>query len=779
VISFSSRDHGHDGFHGYYMAKDVLHPAIQTPLRSDHVLVCTDVDYYLNVPQWLRTGNPLLMYTFTPERVAGKVADGAFTIENDKVSYRVNGGGEYEHQVWDYSHDFVRVDYLTGSWFCSVESKRYGDQHHIVLVNPVRWVWTVLARIVPGEQIERRKFEVSPGVNRIDYLTDTGDVRTSLGQPGKFVSVDTTLEAYEAVRIRIASAKTPDVHTVEKYLNSTSAREDQEARRAVFDAPLLFAVVQADKTVGKKPYTIGGQPASYQCSGKAIDKFLASEEGRVIGREVAPPLTDNPAVVPRESWNNDLQCVRGRVEGVRNVAIPPQRYASLACEFVDLVVGEKRHTGLPITVDEVDQIQNRPTQRTRTEKVRQFVTDNASPVKISAFMKKEAYTGVNDPRNISQVPTTHTLALSSYTYAMKEALLKDADWYAPCKSPDEIAARISEIALLYAVLTETDFSRFDGTISEWLRRNVERAVYLRWAVPEEKSRLGSLLAAEYRAAGVTKMGVRYNAGYGRLSGSPLTTDGNTLINAFVSYAAARLSGESKERAYKKLGMYAGDDGVSVVPEEYMCQAAKDLGLTLKCVNVQRGKALNFLARRFPDPWTCMGSVQDPARTIKKLHISFAPQDVSDSEALFNRADGYLTLDPNAPITANWCRKVIQILGPEMRSRAEAVLERCKPDRPYYLSWPQIDDQQTAISTVADALGLEGSEVVAAMERIDAATTLSDLHNVVHTEDQDKAIGVRCGSVEPLPLSSSSSSPPPRRVKRQRKRKSDSGRGSSA
>lgn len=771
VVSTSSRDSGEVGSHGYYMAKDVQFAAREDALKKEHVVMMVDVDYYTDPTEWLQKGNAVMMYTFVPDRVAGQVPDGVFTIQNNEVHYRVNGGGRYQHRLWDYGMDWLRVDGYTGSWFCSVEQKQFGDQHRVVMINPVKYVrWA--GRLIPGPTLKRRQFETADGtVNRMDRITPSGELRVSLGRPGIYTCLDVPNTVYEAARIRISHSSKPDIHTVEKYMRTPGTGFEPE--QATLQAPVLFDIMMSHP--GQMGIEISaGIPQNYQCFGDVRDGFSAAEEGRVLGRTVAPQLTNEPAVVPRDSANNDLQCVIGRVENVSNDVKPHGRFNNYANEFAKLVVGESAHTGSPWSLDQVNEVQNRPTQRNRTDQVYQFVCTLAQTIWIAAFMKKEAYSGVNDPRNISQVPTQHTLRLSGYTYAFKQAVLSKFAWYSPGKTPVSIARRVGELARGGAVAA-TDFSRYDGTISRFLREKIERACYVLWAGLDHKSTLGSLLAAEYKAAGRTKNGVQYNAGFGRLSGSPLTTDGNTLINAFVSFAAMRDEGYSPKEAMRRLGAYAGDDGLTHVSKTRMEATAKGLGLNLKCDVIEDGP-IPYLGRIFVDPKGTDDSIQDPVRTLKKLHITFADSDVPKEVALFNRAKGYFDLDPNAPIVGDWCRKVLELLK-EKSEEAGKAWEKCWKDRPYYSGWPSAS-KEDAEPIVAKELGIDVEAVRKICDTIEAVTSLEELpEDLVPTPDQDKDIARRTGDARPLPQ-------PARRPRRARTAKfrrghsdTDSGRSS--
>ena len=181
---------------------------------------------------------------------------------------------------------------------------------------------------------------------------------------------------------------------------------------------------------------------------------------------------------------------------------------------------------------------------------------------MDSFQKKEPYTKYNWPRNISTVPTDHTIRLSTYTYALKQDRLKKCDWYLPCLTPIEISNKFHLFCQTHEKVDETDHDKFDGRISRWIRLNVEHPIYHRHFRREFSKELGDLLARELGAPGRTKNGVKYEPECSRLSGSPLTTDGNTIINAFVGYCCGRMRGMTPVQAWQEIGLCYGDDGLS-------------------------------------------------------------------------------------------------------------------------------------------------------------------------------------------------------------------------
>lgn len=84
-----------------------------------------------------------------------------------------------------------------------------------------------------------------------------------------------------------------------------------------------------------------------------------------------------------------------------------------------------------------------------------------------------------------------------------------------------------------------------------------------------------------------------------------------------------------------------------------------------------------------DLWRSETSVQDPLRTISKMHITTAPPSTTDRVAAANKAAGYLVTDLHTPIIGKYCRAVLRICGtPDVAKMLKE--ERVKFESP----WPQ-------------------------------------------------------------------------------------------
>ena len=766
VISPSPREKDIDGSRMFYGLADMRQRFKHHPLTQNHIIVMTDVDYYVDMEALLSYARPVLMYSFTPQKVSGRVLDGYFTISNDVVHYRVTGGKDVRHPIWNYNQDTVytcdplltlrsmllnTIQDVTGySWFrhkisnatgifrflftctglnlpggfrctsSTIDQFYVGEHRNIISIVPfANCSDDIIDHAKFGARLQRMRYKqqfeslpnqqgIQPVFNVLRHISRDGPM-LSLGLEGQLASLSAPLADVESLIVAHVQTKTAN-------LSDTVRR----SKLSDMQAALLHYYISSNvSTVADEVHKPGQLARHYQAVG--IDEVSALEQGKEYAIEYAPGALTQTAVFPTESLSNEKATIRGRLDEPQRAAkkrekITPKHYR-WAADFVALMVGEVG-LGYPYPMSYVEERQQKPLQRARNEQGRMH---NDYNMRVSAFQKREAYNAPNDPRNISTVPHNHNIRLSSYTYAFKEDVLKRQAWYMPCRTPQEISEAVQNLAADNDELVETDYGRFDGTFLRWIRANVEHAVYKRWVANLAKSELTLLLGNELTPKAATKGGLKYNPDCSRLSGSPTTTDGNSICNAFVSYVANRMSGMSSADAYKHIGLAYGDDGLrgGSVADDLIAQAASDLGFDLRvCNRAQRGQPVSFLSRVFADAWSSPASMQSPLRTLLKLHTSVDGTTPVDQVG-WAKTTAYLVTDGQTPFISNWCR-----------AYQRNSIAKCGPtittDVPYWVvnqddlahPWPQ-DSSDVWISLVAQDLGVAASELTEHIAMLDA------------------------------------------------------------
>lgn len=722
-VSMSARTAEHDGCRYNYMEKDLDKSFQDTRIRPDHCLIMIDVDYHVeSLNRYLEYGNPLLIYTFVPEKAAGATSDAVFSITDDEVTYRVNGGAVYKHKLWRYEGDTISVIDKYGNLLV------YNIEQTVLASDPQRRIigfyptmtapkWTYRKPKELG--VSRYRFSDGNGYNMVtNPVKDT----VSFSQSGSYTSGTMPISVYGAIKIRLSHSSKPVVSDVERILSASNVVG------ALLMAPMLYDKLMCD---AKNPLTrildvtssTGSviQPAAvnFQAIGP-----LATEDGKPMGRAVAPSILTNSGVFPCRSYNNDVATVHGRITSIANFTVPPVVYEKYADELLDLLV-PIAGIGVPLSVEEVYEKQSKPAQRARADRGLPTVTGSYTN-RVKAFIKAEAYNNPTDPRNITTVDNAHQMLYSGFTLAFKADVLSGRDWYASDMKPSRIAERIQEVARHPDGLIVSDYSRLDGHISPY-EKTFKNRVYIRWCAPEYRAQLGKILAQDTDCKGVTTHGVRYSTGSSQLSGSPGTTPDNNLVTALHDYTAFRELGYPSDIAWALFNQWvvgASDDRVRAnLPglSDSIERVCRLHGHKLKNAVFPQDDAIIFLGRLIPHPATSLTSMQDPYRTLAKLHLTSAPEGTDELAALRNKALGYIVTDEHSPIIGAWCAKVLE-LTQHIREIEFTNEEHWKVSNG---PWP-LDNVEMLYDCFCDMTGLSSGEVADIEAVCRRAKTISEL-----------------------------------------------------
>lgn len=718
-VSMSHRDK-YDGCRYFFMQKDLDKAFRDDVVTDQHVLMMIDVDYYCDINQYLQLGNPLMLYTFVPTEAGGKALDASYTIDDNTVTYSVQGGATYHHELWDYQGDNVCVKDKYGNTIV------YVIEQHVMEEDPNRRIvgfypiatyprYTVPFELTLGV---KRLRPTHGGVNCIKNITSSV---VSVAVTGSTNAVTIPQSIYDALVVRRGESKNPVIADVERILNA------EGIEKAFLKAPILFKLLSGEISgCGTITSTTAIGPArNFQTMFP-----LVHEDGKAVGRSVAPPLVTDPAFVPAKSYNNDVATISGRIDKIRNNKTTPADWKTYDSELAEFLVPKKlAATGAPFTYERVMELQSKPAQRGRSEQIKSTVALECLN-KVKAFIKPEPYGSITDPRNISTVDPSHQLSYSCFTLPFKEDCLKGKPWFASSMTPTDLTNRVREVCQYRHGVIVSDYSRLDGHISADDKRFKEH-VYQRWTSHAHRAVLAKILAADRNPKGVTAQGHKYDPGFSQLSGSPGTTNDNNLVTLRHDYIALRLLGNEPEMAWQLVNQWvlgASDDRIRAnLPglAEMLEQVATKLGHQLKSVVLKplEGSPVPFLGRVYASPATHLDSVQDPERTLAKLHLTMSPDTVPAKQALFNRAFGYYVTDKSTPIIGVWCGKVIELLkeeGFELRNSTNEEDYRVSAG-PY----PQ-DNVDVLRNLMSLLLNLTADELDQIEKAIGAAKTIDDL-----------------------------------------------------
>jgi hypothetical protein len=742
LVSMSKPDQikGFRGTRMFYTDKDLkLEYRDDTVLHND-VIIMVDVDYHAPMDGYLRYFRPIMMYTLQPKHAAYTSDEYSYYIEENRVHYSVKGGARYVHEIWDYDHDVVSASYNGWTNFFEVDQRvvaTRGDDggHRLITLVPFARLPDRLANSITATPLRRKQYSTK-GVSMVcDAMTK--DVSISLA--GSRSAVRVPLAVYSALQERLAAKQTGPftVGDVEVFLSDKAGPDKKVASATVYGA---LSRIGLHQDVPVNLVDTQSVITTYRPIGS-----LALGDEVTPCQTVSAPIVSAPALFPARCHDSAEASVKGRVLATRNDTVPGEKYVGYARDFVHRLIPNAGR-GLPLDIEEVIAKQNGPLQRGRIKRTQHnFGLDDQN--RLEAFVKAEAYQSVTDPRNITTCRPEFTVGMSRYVYAFKQDILFSQSWYGPGKSPVDAIKRFQEFGANGFIVT--DYSRFDGTVSRWLQETVVRAAYLRWIDEDERQNFRTYFDRVFIQRARTDQGFEYDPGYGTRSGSPITTDGNTMVNAFVHYSALRSAGFDDEQAWNNLGLFAGDDGLA--PNEPRYAAAlplvvRDMGLTVKMEITLPNERITYLGRVFPHPLTHADSHQEVMRTLSKIHLS-ANKAVTPEQAAVNKATGYLVTDARTPLIGDWARKIIATY-PQLTPKRLMRDEEWKVESG---AWPQ-QDQDVINDSVARELGYTVPELLNHGQAILAATDVSKLP-VVATNDRDVKIEAVVGDVvvSPVPV----------------------------
>lgn len=725
TVSMSGSDqlNGEEGSRYFFWAKDFTQEMRDDPIKHNSCLIFIDVDYHVDMNKYLKMFKPLLIYTLVPTSAGYRDKEIEYCFVGNKVQYRVSGGSEYSHEIWDYKGDVVTV----------IDKHKnllvFHVTQHVLKDSPERRVISILPAVsVPYPYYESvkqsplmRKVYNDDGVTFVD---STLDDTISLALEGSADSVRLRRKLYDAIKIRMESSLvSPKPGDVEFMLYKAFGDKSDVA----IDACLLYKIMMRNFTPRTNVVATTSIATTFQPVGP-----LTHEEFKSPCQVITTPIVTIPAVFPAPTFNSEVASATKRVVEVSNETRMPLVMKAYAKEFIKKMVPDDiMHKGRPVTIEDVKKLQNKPLQRARAREVEHLIGEEPRN-KLRMFVKNEPYSAPNDPRAITQCLAELTMKMSTFTYAFKEDILKKQPWYGPGKTPKGIHDRMREIG---AKGTHTsDYWRYDGTITKDLQQMCNK-IYLRWLNDGRDAETWIYCwRAVFLDQVTTKRGYKYDAGPGTRSGSPPTTDVNSMINAFLSYCGYRECGYDPDTAWSKLGLYTGDDGLNRYEEGFQAalkSVVKSTGMRIEIDECTGPDGpINFAGRTFPRPMTSYSSHQDVKRTLPKLHLS-SNKGVDREIAAYNRAAGYYVTDAKTPIIGDWARRVLSIVGKvndvdaNMETLEALLTESMTSEEKFKIgsgAWPQ-EDPELIRQSVANILNETNDSLAIMQLKIKAAEDL--------------------------------------------------------
>jgi hypothetical protein len=584
----------------------------------DDVLCMDDVDHYVDIPGMLRRPTRCVFVSFWPDMAACDSGYQYFVDGGNKYHCSF-GNNTYSHHVWDYKPGFMVKSWF-GLWRTYYVASMFtvGRGKRCTVLQPV---WSAPVFLCFGmhgvEELSVYK-PVTPSGKFVRHVTNNS---VSIAPVNGLSSVNVSRADHDAIVSYVAAVKS--IITVGNVRNHFKDLKE-------FEVDVLFAYLVTEFANGASLPSL------------PLIRYSPS----VLTQDMRSPLIafcsplDPNSVVPARCIDNDRWTIQARVYDPA-LNVDTHEFDDYVTEFVSCV-----HAIFgSLTPYSTDEVQLRMTTAQRKHV---FLTGDAEGLpldwKVAAFMKAESYQKFGPARNISTITPALMNEYFRYIYPIydKMPVLPFYGFLGPCA----LQERVAKCAVGKASVAQTDFSKFDGSIGP-VHRRLEAALL---EALFDDPRILELWQMQIDCRGRTKTGVHYDTGTTRLSGSPETSCFNTFINAFIAYAAFRRADRSPSQAFRALGIYGGDDGLTFDPPLCYEVVAAATGLKLAVEVLPAGRPFKFLSRYYgPSTWVGdPNSCSDIRRQVAKLHL--APNSPQPPLTLLRRKlAGYKMTDRHTPI----------------------------------------------------------------------------------------------------------------------------------
>lgn len=725
-MSANEQKSGQRGSRYYYWSKDLRSDVRNDEVRPTDVYTMKDVDYHIpNINQFL-DGHSVIAATLLPSQSAGTVGpDAAYCFEDNQLRMVVSGCAEYKHMLWDYRRDEAYVKHWWGGVEYHVDVFMLDPIRAVVCATPVCVIYGPVAWLFPETPITRMA-PLEGGFNTVTRF-DKGNVVHSIADNGSFFATEITHQ--ELLSLATRRCEKTQGKPLALYDTKTSLTEGSLWSTPDFvhsrngDAKtLVHRYVNARWHLMAMPRLIA---AGFRDTTTYIPASTPPDEPVKATMTARFPCLYGPeshSLAPAKCREQDVATVKTRITDLHNPTPTPGNIKKYMIEFVRMLV--EPNELIPLDVDAVSDLQNRPSQRAGFEQ-RATVMDVEMPAKPSAFMKKEPVADGKPARNITTLDAVYRTQYSRYTLPLSRALKRHA-WYVSGRNPDEIARGVHSAVSRSKCVQESDFSKMDGTTPIMTTELVE-LVFKRGFTPEHAAEANRLNRLTLNMKVYTTEGITYDTGVGTLSGRPDTSIRSTLTNGFLNYCANRIRSMRPKDAWARLGLYSGDDGLT--PDgcfDTFQKVCKSVGYKVTNTTRVPGDYMTFLGRIYLNAWAGPESVCDVKRILRRFPLVIGDNLTAAEydDRLISKATGLLVTDPETPVVGDMCRAVLRIKSDVATGRfyesecshASRFKESPYPQRP-------LADN---VEVCAELLETDTTTVERIMDILNTATTQNDL-----------------------------------------------------
>jgi len=241
----------------------------------------------------------------------------------------------------------------------------------------------------------------------------------------------------------------------------------------------------------------------------------------------------------------------------------------------------------------------------------------------------------------------------------KKTFMRDHYGFVDPTALKDMWEKVMERAKRLGYTTETDFTKMDATVNQWMRdfeREIGQRAFAKEYVPLWES-WHSKLYKKTKSKGVH--GHAIELGASRRSGEYFTSLFNTILNFFYVVCCFVECGMTTADAIREAGLVGGDDGLHPnLPAEVAIRVAPMLGFIAKATQSNIGEPTSFLGQvRFRPGVFCY----DPIRFVSKLSSTPCGANVPPFELAVRKFQATADLYPNVPLVGTISKAVLRLV----------------------------------------------------------------------------------------------------------------------
>jgi hypothetical protein len=647
----------------YHWTRDFAVPPSYGTGKFDTQLL-VDVDHYLDMNFWLRKPTTVIMYSFQPTKPAGCTEEYSWAFrKNGTVRYVLAAGDVFGHEVWNWTANsmFISRGLFSTTIYWVDSQPAASPEHRVIILTPMFTTGLFGSLFL-------RLFNFDEAVTRYKTHVSYGDKSFHIVEHGTHINLCTTdADGYAFLGSTFTHKEMGDAMSIIRGSHNSSS------------TTILSALEEGNKTAPRAcllhEYLVA------RAAQKFKDPFSATVVGRggnkILYTTTEPDLTNVPKGQPL-SVETELACcfavsgkpaahsaLGGRVE-------PGRKFAKASTAYVhNELVRDFAKELFPTPIEPVGIMEVLAAlDKTKHKKLRErFLPDFEIPghPKANLMVKAEPYSKVSESRPLVSfdVQTLHTY--SAYMIAISN-VLGSTDWYAFGRSPsqlNDLLLHMNDKVTAKHKMVETDYSGFDTTVGGI--RDFEEIILRQAFTGHHQHVVLALwrkqLDIRIRATGNYKEHLGYYTAKGeRLSGSAETSCLNTIDNAIISYIANRRCGLPHKEAWRQLGLYGGDDGVTPCLNPVILESiASSCGLVLKATIRKPSEPYCFLGRYYNTWARDTSSYYDPVRALTRIQYT-DDKTVSPEVALQRKFSALQITDARTPWVEDLLKKYDQLYG---------------------------------------------------------------------------------------------------------------------